>query len=365
MLEPGEHSHYEANLHPVPQDHCPLTELAPQLGVDHLVPIYNYQNRNARAIARTIGIAALQEGIEVAEIHTVAGGAQANAEVLYDNRTVLGPHALAINIGGDGTLHTVTNGLRIASQSAQEIYQTKRLFHEGGTACDTSKALNKPERLKNIIKLLDTGWLVEVYPLEVHIDPPTDSDPENVPDLVHALSYVSLGGFTGLAAEYINSAKHRERWLNKFNFWPTKKLGLGLTGLRALRDAQKVDMTVDVEPRRSTLDVHCLSGPIMATLKHRSKEVVEPGFHIVENSEPRFGYLLARALQLGAGKLIDKEAEPRLNLGITTHDPAILQADGETWRVPAGTSVSIKPGQPFQAVTTRQSLQPLATEADR
>lgn len=354
MLESGNHSPNGADAEP--SAFYTLSDIAPQLGVDRLVPIYNKKNPNAQAIARNIGIAALHVGIDMEEIHTVAGGAEPNAEVLYDNRTILGPRSLAVHIGGDGTLHTVTNGLRIASEYAQEIYQTKRLFHEGGTACDTSKALNNPKELRDIIGLLDKGWLVEVYPLEMQVNAP-DTSQQAVPKRIHALSYMSIGGFTGLAAEYINSPAHRERWLNKHQL--TKRWAQGLTGLRALRDAQKVEMTVDQDEPRATLDIHCLSGPIMATLKHRSKELTEPGFHMVENLEPGFLYLLSRALRLGAGKLIDKEAPARLHLDVTTHDPAILQADGETWRVPAGTSVSIKPGEPFQAVTTRRELQPL------
>jgi len=351
MLEPGNRN---------PQHHIgaettySFEDTSSQVAVDRLVPIYNYNNPNARAIAHNIGVTALQNGIETAEIHTVAGGAEPNAEVLYDNRAILGPRALAVHIGGDGTLHTVTNGLRIASQYAPQIYQTKRLFHEGGTACDTSKALNDRRKLSSITSILESGWLVDVYPLELQVDVPSDSETTDVPQLVHALSYMSLGGFTGLAAEYINSPEHRNRWLNKYR--PTKRLAQGLTGVRAFRDARTIEMTVDPEPRHTTLDIHCLSGPIMATLKHRSKELTEPGFHVIENEKLSLPYLLSRALRLGMGKLIEKEAEARLNVAMTTHDATILQADGETWRVPAGTTVSIKPGDPFQAVTTRPEL---------
>lgn len=351
MLESGREP-TEPLLHDLaPSDTSPLAALAPAIDADRMVTIYNPASKDAqRALGRFAAIS--EAGVTVEHIHTVAGGSTANAEQLYEHRDMLGPRTLLAIIGGDGTAHTVTNALAIVGADDHYVQETKRLFVDGGTAGDTAKALNKPNKLARLDNLLRTGWLRDIYPLEIQVELPG----EDTPATVHALSYMSIGGFTGLAAEYINQPQHRNRLLNKYRV--TKRLAQGLTGLSALKNADQVDMTIDTDQTRRILDVHCLSGPIMATLKHNSKELTTPGFHVVENTRPAFGHLLTRAILLGAGRLIDKKAAVRDTIQITAHDASLLQADGETWRLPAWSTITVEPGPAISVVTTRPELRP-------
>lgn len=348
MLEKGNREWDDRTIPDSTLEFTPVQQLSPQLDVDTFVAIYNPESRDAQRVVRRLGALA-SLGITVDEIHTVRGGAYPNAEKLFANRHLLGPQTGAFIIGGDGTGHAVHNALKIAGQHEPSIDHTRRIFPGGGSTGDTAKALNAPHALARIDQMLRTGWFVDVYPLRMTIDDPSNT----VPEVVEPMSYGSIGGFTGLAAQYID-AKPRQLLRNRLT--PTRRLSQGLTGLQAYRDAELVTMSIDGEQPRKTLDVHFLSGPIMASLKHRSKELTTPGFHMVENEKRSLGYLVSRALMLGAGRLIDKNTPVSNHMHVEIYDDAIIQADGETWRVPAGTSLTIEPGDPFKALTTRPEL---------
>lgn len=285
----------------------------------------------------------------VTRIYSEAGGALPNADVLRQHGEILGQHTLFVVIGGDGLAHVAANARAIVSQEDSRVGETNFLFINGGTAGDTAKSLNHPNMLARPNRIVHDGWLRNIYPMEMTIDFPDDE-----PEVMQALGYNSLGGFTGLAAEYINLPAHRERRLNRFR--PTKRLAQFLSGMRALKDAWPVELTIDSEDTRETLDIHCLSGPIMATIKHNATELTDPGFHVVENTHPSMAYLASQALKLNAGRLIDKASPLRTALSVTTHTPAVLQAGGETWRVPAETSLTVAVGDPIPALTTKPAL---------
>lgn len=285
----------------------------------------------------------------VTRIYSEAGGAVPNANVLRQHGELLGQHTLFVVIGGDGLAHVAANARSIVSQEDSRVGETNFLFINGGTAGDTAKSLNRPNMLAHPDRILRNGWLRNIYPMEMTIDLP-DGEQE----VMQALGYNSLGGFTGLAAEYINLPAHRERQLNRFR--PTKRLAQFLSGMKALKDSWPVELTVDGEDTRETLDIHCLSGPIMATIQHNATELTDPGFHVVENTHASLTYLASQALKLNAGRLIDTTAPLRTELSVTTHTPAVLQAGGETWRVPAETSLTVTVGEPIPALTTKPAL---------
>lgn len=285
----------------------------------------------------------------VTRVHSVAGGAAPNADVLRQHGELLGQQTLFVVIGGDGLAHVAANARSIVSPEDSRVGDTGFLFINGGTAGDTAKSLNRPNMLAHPDRMLRQGWLRDIYPMEMTID-----FPDGEQEVMQALGYNSIGGFTGLAAEYINLPAHRERRLNQFR--PTKRLAQFLSGMRALKDSWPVELTIDDEDTRETLDIHCLSGPIMATIQHRSTELTNPGFHVVENTHASLSYLASQALKLNMGKLVDKDAPLRTELSVTTHTPAVLQAGGETWRVPAETSLTVTTGEPIPALTTRSEL---------
>ncbi len=315
------------------------------LQVDEVAAIFNPNSIDAiRAFRRFEGSVALP----ITQVHTVAGGALPNTDIIRKHGELLGPQTLLAVIGGDGLAHVATNAMALVGREEPRINETKRLFINGGTAGDTAKSLNRPNMLAHPDRIIRNGWLRNIYPMEMLIE-----FPDGEQEIMQALGYNSVGGFTGLAAEYINLPTHRDRWLNRYR--PTKRLAQFATGMQALKNAQPVEMTIDGETRQ-TLDVHCLSGPIMATIQHRSTELTEPGFHVVENTHAGVAYLASQALRLQHGGLIDKTDPLKTELSVITHAATVLQAGGETWRIPAETSITVSPGDPIAAVTTRPEL---------
>lgn len=317
-----------------------------QLEIKEIAAFFNPNSVDANRAFRHFDAAM---DMPVTRIHSVAGGAEPNADVLRQHGELLGQHTLFVVIGGDGLAHAAANARSIVSSEDSRVSETNFLFINGGTAGDTAKSLNRPNMLAHPDRILRNGWLRDIYPMEMTID-----FPDGEQEVMQALGYNSIGGFTGLAAEYINLPAHRERWLNQHR--PTKRLAQFLSGMRALKDSWPVELTVDGEDTRETLDIHCLSGPIMATIKHNATELTDPGFHVVENTRASLPYLASQALKLNAGRLIDKTAPLRTELSVTTHTPAVLQAGGETWRVPAETSLRVTTGEPIPALTTRPEL---------
>jgi diacylglycerol kinase family enzyme len=314
--------------------------------IDTIAAIFNPTSVDAQ---RAMSFLRAATDKPLVEIHSVKGGAEPNSEVIQRHAEQLGRHTLLTVVGGDGMAHVATNAMAIAGRQTPALLETKRFFINGGTAGDTARALNGMHMLHRLDSVLEHGWFEAIYPMQN-----TLTFPDGTVQSTLALSYNSVGSFTGLAAEYINAPEHRERWLNRYR--ATKRVAQGLTGLRALKHAQLVELSIDGEDSHQTSDIHCLSGPVMATLDHSSTELTEPGFHIVENKRQTIPYLLTRAVRLGYGNLISRDAPLTTDVSIKTHTPTLFQADGETWRIPAGTTIDVSTGDPFYALTTRSEL---------
>jgi diacylglycerol kinase family enzyme len=323
-----------------------LEQQTEQLEIKEIAAFFNPNSIDAIRAFRHFDAAM---DMPVTRIHSVAGGAVPNADVMRQHGELLGQHTLFVVIGGDGLAHTAANARAMVSPEDSRVGETNFLFVNGGTAGDTAKSLNRPNMLARPDRILHNGWLQDIYPMEMTID-----FPDGEQEVMQALGYNSLGSFTGLAAEGINGKNHREGLLNQYRM--TKRLAQFLSGMKALKDSWPVELTIDGEDRHESLDIHCLSGPIMATIQHNATELTDPGFHVVENTHASLTYLASQALKLNAGRLIDKTASLRTELSVTTHTPAVLQAGGETWRVPAETSLSIGIGEPISALTTRPEL---------
>ncbi len=263
------------------------------------------------------------------------------ASLLNSEQKHLGKGTLLCIAGGDGTVNSVLKYL-MSSDSPKEAAQTVLLPLWGGNANDLAHMLNGPAFKNAIPDILRRGQRVPIRPLCCELNSPAGER-----TLFIASSYISFGA-SGLAARRLNTLLHRgSNWHR-------------VPGGRILRETFTVLETFarvsefHITENSKTTGIYeriFINGSRIAKVRPLPLKLTDDAFYKLTIKEKRF-----RAVVMYLRELFRRpQAEQtREEVSFVCEDKAWGQADGETFRVAAGTKVRVyRLPTPFYALSTK------------
>ncbi len=263
------------------------------------------------------------------------------ASLLKDEQKHLNKGTLLCVAGGDGTVNSVLKYLMSAG-SPKEAAQAVVLPLWGGNANDLAHMLNGPALKSAVPDILRRGKRVPIRPLYCELISPAGERA-----LYIASSYISFGA-SGLAARRLNTLLHRGSKWHK------------VPGGRIIRETFTVLETFarvsefHITEEGSTTGIYeriFINGSRIAKVRPLPLKLTDDAFYKLTIKEKRL-----RAVVMYLRELFRRpEAEQtREEVTFVCEDRAWGQADGETFRVAAGTKVRVyRSPKPFYALSTR------------
>jgi hypothetical protein len=307
-----------------------------------VIILVNPRSTHIRAAENRIAlIKQLLSHIPVQRLELDVAENKTTASLLGAHKAHLNKGTLLCVAGGDGTVNSVLKYL-MSKTAPKTASQTVLLPLWGGNANDLAHMLNGAA-FKNVVPdILRHGNVVPIRPLCCElISPAGDSS------LYIASSYISFGA-SGIAARRLNTLLHRNSAWHK------------VPGGRTLRETLTVLETFarisdfHITENGKTTGIYeriFINGSRIAKVRSLPLKLTDDAFYKLTIKEKRLRAVVMYLRELFRRPQAEQEHE---EVSFVCEDQAWGQADGETFRVPAGTKVRVyRLPTPFHALSTR------------
>ncbi|HUC89678.1 MAG TPA: diacylglycerol kinase family protein [Patescibacteria group bacterium] len=314
------------------------------MNFEQFVIISNPASTNAQRMQNRIAeLKSLYPNAEITMIQTSPQGRAADKKILSRCADKLGQGSLLCVAAGDGTINTVVQELLTDTSLSKEASHTPLLPLWGGNANDLASMLNGPSYSASLKRILESGRIVTVSPLECHL---TASD--RAETIRYATCYASFGAsafVAGVLAKFVR----RQSLLHKLpggRF--LQELSLVARALMqaptfAIRDDDKI---------RAIYERAFLKGSRFAKTGGVPQRLTDDTFHAVTVGHKRLLTLMYRISEMT--RRSRKSKFVRKHTSFTVLETAWAQFDGETERITAGTKIDVRLSKkPFYALSTR------------
>ncbi|HEX8763386.1 MAG TPA: diacylglycerol kinase family protein [Candidatus Saccharimonadales bacterium] len=278
---------------------------------------------------------------EVIDLELHAGEGKTTDVLLDSCRNKLGPRTLLCIAGGDGTVNSVLKYL-MTEKTSKTVQQTVLLPLWGGNANDLAHMLNGAAYKTAMADVLDKGQRVAIRPLCCEL---TALSGERTTYI--ASSYIGFGA-SAMAARRFNTLLHRNSKWHKVPGGRT--IRETFTVLEAFVRISAFHITENGKTTGIYERIY-INGSRIAKVRPLPLKLTDDAFYRLTIKEKRL-----RAVVMYLRELFRRpEAEQASQeVSFVCEDRAWGQADGETFRVSAGTKVRIyRRKTPFYALSTR------------
>jgi diacylglycerol kinase family enzyme len=318
-----------------------MTRLTP---FDSFLIIRNPASTSVTAANRRI--AELQRAFPSATCHIIdtrPGGKAANRALLHDQAGQLGRRTLLCVAGGDGTINLVLDSLLHDPALSAQGRQTPIFPLWGGNANDLACMLNGGPRSANTTAIVRTGSIVAVFPLVCSF---TNRQGRQTTHL--AACYTSFGA-SAITTQILGQKKSTSNAL--FRQPGLRFIREVLIAISGMSHAPTFAINSDGQTK-TVYEYIFFNGPRFAKVTGVRRQLIDQKFHGVLLGKKRLSGVLASMAALNRKNQAHKFEHTQANF--TVRQTTWSQFDGETIRVPAGTTVTISVAeQPFFALSTR------------
>lgn len=307
---------------------------------EHCVIVFNPLSTNAKRSAKRIKrIHQLFGDDKITVIH-LAADQQKNQGLLQRVADRLGPKTLLCIAGGDGTISFVVNQLMNDKGLQPNSRQTPILPIWGGNANDLGSMLNGPSSIADLHKIISTGHIITIHPLEVTI---VSGDKKHT---MLAVCYVSVG-ISALISKQINDPKYRQRIVHRL---PVLRRFTELyTYIHYFWSSKPPFISVDGE-QHHIYELLALNGSRIAKMDWVPIRLTDQAFYstIFTTKWYELLFRIHKILLKRFGKLVHDSLE------ITVLSDTWIQVDGEAFPIAKDAKVTIrKDGRSFSALSTK------------
>jgi hypothetical protein len=272
----------------------------------------------------------------VHRVPTVAGGAEANAEVL-DSELRAGD--LYVAYMGDGGLRDHI-GAKMLSDSHSVLATTPTATVAGGNGNNFALSLHKRKYLRNPVALIREADEVEAWPIRIAINYP---HPEKRSKVYYANTCFDLNAMAQIA-HLIGKDSHRKHLLYKNPV--TRFLALETSATtRAVLGARMPSISVKTGEQ---VDTHERFLYLLANVSHIGKvgrtaaRATQKSMHEIEIRHKNTKSVGAGIIGLLRGNSPSKAIT---ETSIELHEPTIAEIDGDAELLPAGTKINARMSQ--------------------
>jgi diacylglycerol kinase family enzyme len=233
--------------------------------------------------------------------------------------------------GGDGTISHFINKLLTSPKLPPKARKAVLLPLWGGNANDLAYMINGSAYTTNIKGILNKGRAKKIYPLEVNISNDTK-------ETKLASNYVSFGA-SAYAAKHVNELEGRHNALTRF------LLEIITVAKAALHTGP---FKAETEGRKTVIyDLMLINGSRIAKVYRAPNRLTDRAFFelTVSRKHPYFAGLL---------RGFTKRRNRKNWHSLKVLEQIWAQLDGEVIKIPAGSTIDIKPSdQPFYVLSTK------------
>lgn len=302
-------------------------------------PVSTHANRARHRLAE---LRAAFPDIPMTIIQTVPGGRKANQKELRKHAALLGESTLLCIAAGDGTVGMIIDTLLTHPFYTKSMRRTPILPVWTGNANDLAHMLNGSAFQSRLPHIVTDGHVTPVWPIHCKLVYPDGRTSTHL-----ACCYVSFGA-SAVAAETLGRAISRTHVLH--NVSPIRFLHeLLVVTFSLLRT--RTFRVIDDAGTTPVFEYIFFNGPRFAKISRVHRKLTDAGFHVAKVQGKSLWAISRTIIELTHPQ--KSQHYQAAGAAFALKDATLVQFDGETLRLPAGTEVRVSVAdEPFQAVNT-------------